>query len=62
MLPLGSVKLKRKFLILPLKLNGETRWLEHATIECKWSCLLDRVYHEPYWYYWRKIRFVDMED
>lgn len=30
----GDTKVIHKFLIFPLRLNNETRWLEYATIKC----------------------------
>lgn len=35
---LGDVKIKTKFLITPLTLEEETRWLETVTIKYEYKC------------------------
>ena len=49
----NQYKIVRKFLFLPLYVNGETRWLEYATIEYKvdYSSMDAK-------YYWRAMRFI----
>lgn len=52
----GDVKVLTKFLLLPLEINFETRWLETATIKY--------VYvsgHVDSYNYWRPIEFLDNE-
>ena len=29
----GDIKIKKKFAILPIKINGETRWFEWVTVK-----------------------------
>ena len=50
----GTIKRKRKFLLLPLMIDHETSWLELVTIEYK--------YHRYYAHrggYWTTEGFVD---
>ena len=56
----NTKELKQKFLWFPLTIDGETRWLEEATI-------LYRVKREDTLffgkhYYWHPWEFVDNED
>lgn len=58
----GDTKIVRKFLIIPLTLNRETRWLERATVE--YVCRKVRKYSDDYgiFYYvlrWKPERFID---
>lgn len=47
----GDVKIKRKFAILPISIDRETRWLEWVTIQYVY---FDNCF-DPYW----KKEFVD---
>lgn len=47
----GDKKIVKKFLLLPLTINYETRWLETVTIECR--------YKEYFYDCWVPIRFLD---
>lgn len=51
-------KTKHKFLWFPLTIDGETRWLETATIEYRvnwdWYPLSDCNY-----YYWEGFKFIN---
>jgi len=51
-------KYKTKFLWFPVTIDGETRWLETATIEYRVN--RDRgVFYDSY--YWTPWRFIDEE-
>ena len=52
-------KIKTKFLWLPITIDGETRWLEKATIEYRVDCERDFVYDE--YYVWKPLNFIDNE-
>lgn len=59
----GDIKTKRKFALLPIEINGETRWFEFVTIQYKFSdgdIHTDPVTHKAYRYYgWMKDKFID---
>lgn len=52
-------KIKTKFLWLPITIDGETRWLETATIE---YCVdhKEDLFCNRY-YYWKPLNFIDNE-
>jgi hypothetical protein len=50
-------KIKTKFLWWPFTINGETRWLETATIEYKVEWKYD-LFLDKY-YYWAPTEFVN---
>lgn len=52
-------KYKTKFLWWPVTIDGETRWLETATIEYKVEYDYD-LFNDRY-YYWKPFRFIDNE-
>lgn len=52
----GDIKVIRKFLWMPLEIDGETRWLEYANIKCKWIVRGDMM---DFWWEWSPIEFVD---
>jgi hypothetical protein len=52
-------KIKTKFLWLPITINGETRWLEKATIEYRVDWERDLV--DDKYYFWKPINFIDNE-
>lgn len=47
----GDKRVIKRFLILPLKINDEARWLEFAMIE--------QYYHTEYLKRWRNERFIN---
>ena len=51
----NTLKQKTKFLWLPLTIDGETRWLETATIEYKVFRDIDGVF--SILYYWEPWNF-----
>jgi hypothetical protein len=52
-------KIKTKFLWWPITIDGETRWLETATIEYRVD-YDDDLFNSKY-YYWAPINFIDNE-
>jgi hypothetical protein len=50
-------KIKTKFLWLPITIDGETRWLETATIEYRVDCERDFVYNK--YYFWKPLNFIE---
>ncbi len=50
-------KIKTKFLWWPFTIDGETRWLETATIEYKVDWKYD-LFLDKY-YYWSPIKFIN---
>ena len=50
-------KIKTKFLWWPFTIDGETRWLETATIEYKVDCKYDLFFDK--YYYWSPIKFIN---
>jgi hypothetical protein len=50
-------KIKDKFLWFPVTINGETRWLEKATIEYRVDCERDLVDNK--YYFWKPINFIE---
>ena len=52
-------KYKTKFLWWPITIDGETRWLETATIEYRVGYDWDFVRNK--YYYWAPINFIDNE-
>lgn len=50
-------KIKTKFLWWPITIDGETRWLETATIEYKVDWKYD-LFLDKY-YYWSPIKFIN---
>jgi len=50
-------KIKTKFLWWPLTIDGETRWLETATIEYKVDWKYD-LFLDKY-YYWAPTEFIN---
>ena len=52
-------KYKTKFLWWPITIDGETRWLETATIEYRVGCDWDFVNNK--YYYWAPLNFIDNE-
>jgi hypothetical protein len=55
----NKTKLKRKFLWLPINIDGETRWLETATIEYRVDYKEDLFCNR--YYFWKPINFIDNE-
>jgi hypothetical protein len=53
-------KYKTKDLWWPVTIDGETRWLETATIEYKVSRSSNLVL-DGYYYFWEPFRFIDNE-
>ena len=53
----GIKKTKTKFLWWPVKIDGETRWLERATIEYKVETGIHVFYDKHY--YWKPWRFIN---
>lgn len=51
----NTKKIKTKFLWWPVSIDGETRWLETATIQ--YRVLTENFYD----YYWSPINFIDNE-
>lgn len=49
----GDKKIVKKFLLLPFTINYETRWLETATIEYRYSEYMNGYSA------WTPIRFLD---
>jgi hypothetical protein len=52
-------KIKDKFLWFPVTINGETRWLEKATIEYRVDW--ERDFVDDKYYFWKPINFIDNE-
>jgi len=52
-------KIKTKFLWWPITINGETRWLETATIEYGVGYDYDLLAGK--YYYWAPLNFIDNE-
>jgi hypothetical protein len=52
-------KIKDKFLWFPVNINGETRWLEKATIEYRVERDEDLFCNR--YYYWKPFNFIDNE-
>jgi len=50
----GDIRVRTRFLIFPLTLNGETRWLERVTIKE----IFQRSYDGSWWY---PVAWVDEE-
>ena len=53
----NKLKYKTKFLWWPITIDGETRWLETATIEYKVDWKYDLVLDK--YYYWSPIKFIN---
>ena len=52
-------KIKTKFLWWPITIDGETRWLETATI--KYAVGYDWDFVNNKYYYWAPLNFIDNE-
>ena len=52
--PEGTIRLKKCFLFLPKYLNGETRWLERATIQQEGI-----YYQDTSILFWDDIAWID---
>jgi hypothetical protein len=55
----NKTKLKHKFLWWPINIDGETRWLETATIEYRVDHKEDLLCNRHY--FWKPINFIDNE-
>jgi hypothetical protein len=55
----SKLKIKTRFLWLPVTIKGETRWLEKATIEYRVDWERDLV--DDKYYFWKPINFIDNE-
>lgn len=53
----NTKKTETKFLWWPVKIDGETRWLERATIEYKVETDMD-IFLDRF-YYWKPWRFIN---
>lgn len=54
------IKIKRKFLFLPIEINGETRWLEFASIKYKYMWRKTKTFDGDYMLkMWCPIEFID---
>lgn len=58
----GDVKIKKKFALFPIEINGENRWFEWVTVKYVYhngTMFVDQ-YHRVYHYYgWRAEEFID---
>lgn len=50
----GDRKIKRKFALLPITINYETRWLEWVNVEYEYC-------QEIFFSYWAANKFIDEE-
>ena len=59
----GDVKIKKKFALFPIKINGENRWFEWVTIKYVYhdgTLFRTPRTHQFYHYYgWLKKEFID---
>ncbi len=58
---IGETRIKKKFLLVPRRINNETRWLEFATIEqerVQMVRLSENLIPYPH-PAWRNVRFID---
>jgi hypothetical protein len=55
----STSKTKEKFLWWPITIDGETRWLEKATIEYRVDYNEDLFCNR--YYYWKPYNFIDNE-
>jgi hypothetical protein len=55
----STSKIKEKFLWWPITIDGETRWLEKATIEYRVDYNEDLFCNR--YYYWKPYNFIDNE-
>lgn len=53
----NTKKTETKFLWWPMKIDGETRWLETTTIEYRVDYEYNLFYEKHY--YWKPFRFID---
>lgn len=62
----GDEKIKRKFALFPITIDGETRWLEWVTIKyrfSKYDIHVDPITHRAYRSYgWDKYEFIDEQN
>ena len=57
---IGEERIITKILFIPVKINGEIRWLERANIlqrVCSWTDANEGGYYNVYG--WKNIKFVD---
>jgi len=52
-------KIINKFLLFPVTIDGETRWLEKATIVLRADRLTDAFDYSNHRYYWYYHKFID---
>jgi hypothetical protein len=45
---IGDKRIKRRFLLFPLCINGETRWLEIATWQEEYNRMIDSLHPSGY--------------
>ena len=59
----GDTKIKKRFALFPITIDGETRWLEWVVIKYRFSNFelkVDPITHRGYRSYgWSKYEFVD---
>ena len=59
----GDVKIKKKFALFPIEINGENRWLEWVTIKYVYHdgtmFRTPRTYQHYRYYGWLKEEFID---
>ena len=57
---INDIKIKRKFLFTPIKINGEVRWLEFANIKYKYVWQKTKTFNGDYLLnVWCPIEFID---
>lgn len=57
---INDIRIERKFLFLPMRIDDECRWLEFARIEYKFLNVESRYVGGSYYSNeWVKIKFVD---
>lgn len=54
---IGNTKTKHKFLLWPITIGGETRWLEFATIKYEYMEHGNALGGDLHWY-WTAIEFI----
>lgn len=62
----GDVRIKKKFALLPIEINGENRWLEWVKIKYVYhygTVFREKRDHGYYRYYgWRAEEFIDEDN
>ncbi len=51
-----EIKIIKKYLFLPLRINNEIRWLEYAIIKARWYSPIGIFAITPHWDY---LEFLD---